>query len=86
MRLLWPVFRVIQRSGSPEKVAHTSIYLASAPEAANMTGQYFESSTRPKNLSAEIIDQVNQEKTWEVGTSLVCVALTATPLEFEPVI
>ncbi|HSL45397.1 MAG TPA: SDR family NAD(P)-dependent oxidoreductase [Anaerolineales bacterium] len=86
LRLPWPVFRVIQRSGWPEKVAHTSIYLASAPEAANMTGQYFESSMRPKNLSAEVIDQVNQEKTWEVGTSLVRVALTATPFEFEPVI
>jgi hypothetical protein len=71
MRPLWPVLRLIQRMGSPEKVAHTSIYLASAPEAANITGIYFESSTVPKDLRGEVIDYAKQERTWELGTSLV---------------
>ena len=86
MRLFWPVFRLLQRTGSPEKVARTSIYLASASEAANMTGQYFESSTRPKDLSPDVLDQAKQEKTWELGISLVHHARTAIPIEAEPVI
>jgi NAD(P)-dependent dehydrogenase (short-subunit alcohol dehydrogenase family) len=86
MRLFWPVFRLLQRTGSPEKVARTSIYLASAPEAANMTGQYFESSTRPKDLSPEVLDQARQEKTWELAASLICNALMAIPIEAEPII
>jgi NAD(P)-dependent dehydrogenase (short-subunit alcohol dehydrogenase family) len=83
MRPLWPVLRLIQRIGSPQKVAHTSIYLASAPEVADITGQYFESSTNPKNLSTEILDQTKQDKTWELGTALVRDALTAIPGETE---
>lgn len=78
----WPVMRLLQRVGSAEKVARTSIYLASAPEAANINGQYFESSTHPKQLSAEIIDVPKQEKTWELGVSLVQNAQTA--IYYEP--
>jgi NAD(P)-dependent dehydrogenase (short-subunit alcohol dehydrogenase family) len=78
----WPVMRLLQRVGSAEKVAQTSIYLASAPEAANINGQYFESSTHPKQLSAEIIDLRKQEKTWELGVSLVQNAQTA--IDYEP--
>jgi NAD(P)-dependent dehydrogenase (short-subunit alcohol dehydrogenase family) len=86
MRPLWPVLRLLQRIGSPKKVAHTSIYLASALEVANITGKYFESSTRPKNLSPEVIDRAKQKKTWELGVSLVHNALTAMPSKAESVI
>ena len=86
MRLFWPVFRIIQRVGSPEKVARTSIYLASAPEVANITGQYFESSTHPKQLGPEIINGAKQESTWELGTSLVRTARTAVLIEAESII
>lgn len=82
LRPFWPVMRLLQRVGSPEKVARTSIYLASAPEAANITGQYFESSTHPKNLSEQVIDAAKQEKAWSLGASLVREARTA--LSFEP--
>lgn len=85
MRPLWPVLRLIQRIGSPQKVAQTSIYLASAPEVTNVTGQYFESSIRPKNLSPDVIDLAKQEKAWELGTSLVRDAVTAIAFELEPV-
>jgi hypothetical protein len=80
MRLFWPIFRLIQRSGSAEKVAATSIFLASAPEAAQTTGHYFESSTRPKNLGAAFQDRTNQEKTWGLAESLVRDAPTAIPV------
>ena len=81
MRKLWPLIRLLQRVGSPEKVARTSTYLASAPEAGNITGRYFESSPRPKELSKEVIDVAKQERAWELDSSLVCNAHTAIALE-----
>ncbi|HEX6270546.1 MAG TPA: SDR family NAD(P)-dependent oxidoreductase [Anaerolineales bacterium] len=86
MRKLWPIFRIIQRTSSPEKAARTSVFLASAPEAASITGQYFESSTRPKSLSAEVTDPIKLEKTWELGASLVRRAPTAITFGPEPVL
>ena len=86
MRPLWPVLRLIQRIGSPEKVTHTSIYLASAPDVANISGQYFESSTHPKHLRAEVIDYTQQERSWELGTSLLRNAPTAIPSTAEAVV
>ena len=80
MKLFWPIFRFIQRRGSAEKVARTSIFLASAPEAAQITGHYFESSTRPKNSGAALQDRTIQEKTWELAESLVQNAPTAIPV------
>ena len=83
MRRLWPLIRFLQRIGSPEKVARNSIYLASAPEVSDLTGQYFESSTHPKSLSLEVIDQIKQEKAWTLATSLVHDAITSQ--EHEPI-
>ena len=85
MRPFWPLMRLLQRIGSPEKVARTSIYLASAPEAAKFNGQYFESSTQPKELSAGVIDLEKQEEACELGASLVHAAQTAIPIELVPV-
>jgi NAD(P)-dependent dehydrogenase (short-subunit alcohol dehydrogenase family) len=83
MRVLWPIFRLLQRVGSPATVAETSIYLASAPEAGTFNGRYFESSRRPKDLGHEILDATKQEKTWELADYLVRTAPTASPVEPE---
>jgi NAD(P)-dependent dehydrogenase (short-subunit alcohol dehydrogenase family) len=86
LRPLWPVVRLMQRTGSPEKAAHISIYLASEPEVANITGQYFESSTHPKYPGPAVLDMDKQEKAWELAVSLVRDAPTAIPIEAEPVL
>jgi len=86
MRQLWPLIRLIQRVGSPEKVAHTSIYLASEPEAANITGQFFESSIHPKELGQEVIDLTKQEKAWDLAALLVREAPTAIPYKPENIL
>ena len=86
LRPLWPVVRLMQRMGLPEKAAHTSIFLASEPEVANITGQYFESSTQPKYPGPAVLDQTKQDKAWELAISLVRDAPTAVPMEPEPVL
>lgn len=78
MRPFWPILRLLQRSGSPEKAARTSVFLASAQEAEKITGQYFESSTRPTPVPAEMCDPALQEKVWELADSLAHNAPAAT--------
>lgn len=80
MRPFYPLLRLIQRSGSPKKAARTSVFLAGSPEATNYNGQYFESSTRPKGLPAEMVDPSIQEKTWDLAETLAHAAPTTTPV------
>lgn len=85
MRVLWPIFRLLQRVGSPAKVAQTSVYLASAPEAGSFNGRYFESSRLPKDLGPDMTDATKQEKTWGLADYLVRTARTALAFEPEPI-
>lgn len=85
LRVLWPIFRLLQRVGSPAKVAETSIYLASNPEAGTFNACYFESSRRPKDLGPEILDATKQKKTCELADYFVRTAPTASPVGSEPI-
>ncbi len=78
LRPLFPIFRLLQRVGSAERASRTCIYLASAPEASHVTGQYFESSTSPKRLAPALLDQARHDKTFELAASLVRNAPTST--------
>jgi NAD(P)-dependent dehydrogenase (short-subunit alcohol dehydrogenase family) len=55
---------------TPEEGAQTSIYLASAPELENVTGQYFANST-PKKSSKRSYNQADADRLWQVSTALV---------------
>ena len=55
---------------SPEQGAETSIYLATSPEVANTTGEYFRKcKPAPANPIAE--DEATAAKLWEVSEKLV---------------
>jgi len=79
--LIWPLFRWLQRRGTAENAARSSIFLASAPEAASMTGTYIGSNVRPARPPAAALDRANQEKTWELAATLVSNAPTAIGTE-----
>jgi NAD(P)-dependent dehydrogenase (short-subunit alcohol dehydrogenase family) len=79
--LIWPLFRWLQRRGSAENAARSSIFLASAPEAASITGTYIGSKVRPARPPAAALDRANQEKTWELAATLVSNAPTAIGTE-----
>ncbi len=69
--LFWPIFRLIQRTGSAEKAARSSIYLASSPELSGVTGKYFESNARLVRPSEAALDRASQDRTWEIAATLV---------------
>jgi len=55
---------------SPESGAETSIYLASSPEVAGVSGQYFE-KCRIATPSAEAQDRAAAARLWEISEALV---------------
>ena len=73
-RLVWPLVRLLQRRASAEAAARSSVFLATSEEAAGITGQYFESRSRPKRPSALALDVGNQERAWKLAATLIAAA------------
>jgi retinol dehydrogenase 12 len=55
---------------SPEKGARTSVYVASAPELAAVTGEYF-IKCRVAQPSAQAQDDAAARRLWEISERLV---------------
>ena len=73
-----PVMNVAMSLARPfainvEKGAETSIYLASSPEVATMSGQYFY-KCKPKRSSQASYDVAAQERLWQVSEQLTGLA------------
>lgn len=58
------------RASSPEDGAKTIVYLASSPDAAGLTGQYFYDS-QPARSSALSYDEAAAERLWTASESLL---------------
>jgi NAD(P)-dependent dehydrogenase (short-subunit alcohol dehydrogenase family) len=73
----WPILRLMQRRGSPEKAAARVAFLASSPEVTGSTGAYFMGKPTPRGLSARELDPENQERAWRLALELVAEAPTS---------
>jgi NAD(P)-dependent dehydrogenase (short-subunit alcohol dehydrogenase family) len=71
LRALWPLLRAVQRRGTPESAARSSIFAAAATEAAKLNGAYIEKDGRPCRPSDVLTDSASQERAWELGLSLI---------------
>ena len=74
MRMMLPV--VTRFMKTPEKGASTSVYLASSPEVAEVTGGYFANS-RPRRSSRVSYDRDLARRLWEVSAELTGVSEVA---------
>ena len=75
-RLLWSLGKLA--AVSPEKGAATSIYLASAPEIAEVSGQYF-IDCRPARSSAASHDREAAQRLWDISANLTNVTVYESP-------
>jgi len=66
-RRMWDIFELI--AVTPEDGAKTSIYLASSPEVAGVTGQYFV-RCKPVRSSIASYDEQLARRQWEVSEKL----------------
>jgi NAD(P)-dependent dehydrogenase (short-subunit alcohol dehydrogenase family) len=71
MRMMLPLITPFLKT--PEQGAATSIYLASSPEVAQVTGQYF-ANRRPKQSSQASHDRVLARTLWQVSAELTGVS------------
>jgi NAD(P)-dependent dehydrogenase (short-subunit alcohol dehydrogenase family) len=67
VRLLAPLLRLVARS--PEQGARTSVYLASSPEVAGVTGQYFRDEIAVPSAPASY-DAETARRLWEIGARM----------------
>jgi NAD(P)-dependent dehydrogenase (short-subunit alcohol dehydrogenase family) len=74
-RLATPIMRRFMKS--PEQGAATSIYIASSPALAGVTGQYFAKSA-PTRSSKRSHDQAVAQRLWRLSEDFV--AANSTPL------
>jgi NAD(P)-dependent dehydrogenase (short-subunit alcohol dehydrogenase family) len=70
-KLLVPLWRPFMKT--PRDGAATSIYLASSPEVAGVTGMYFADS-RPRTSNKTSYDEAAAARLWQVNASLVGLA------------
>jgi hypothetical protein len=84
LRLVWPLLRLLQRRGSPEKAGQSVAFLASSPQVNGYTGQYFEGKPTPKCLSARELDPEHQQRAYPLGTELVAAARSGWDLSDGP--
>jgi NAD(P)-dependent dehydrogenase (short-subunit alcohol dehydrogenase family) len=68
-RHIWPIVRFFQRRASAEKAARNPIWLASAADAAAITGYYVEKRKRQRPAIAS--DPDNQKRTIETAHTLI---------------
>lgn len=66
-QLMFRVFQVMTMS--PQEGAQTSIYLASSPEVANVTGSYFDRSRAVRSSPASY-DESAQRRLWEMSEAI----------------
>ena len=67
LRLFWKILKPLM--SSPEEGAQTSIYLASSPEVASVSGKYFVKKKETRS-SEESYDEAIGQRLWEVSSEL----------------
>ena len=72
MRLLWPLFGLMQRfmQTSPETAAHSSIYAAAAPEMEGVTGKYIHPKGKIVKSSKASYDETAARRIWQISEEL----------------
>ena len=71
MRLIWPIFRTFMSNAKPEDAAISSTYLASAPEVAEVNGQYYNSKAKQTKWPKTIVADGVSERVWQISEQLV---------------
>lgn len=80
MRLIWPAFGLImrnarpERNAQPERAARSSIYLASSPEVADVSGAYFNTNSRRARWPKAVYDDALRQQIWAVSQELTGLA------------
>jgi NAD(P)-dependent dehydrogenase (short-subunit alcohol dehydrogenase family) len=81
-KYVWPLVRFFQKRGSAEKAASAAVWLASAPDAGEISGMYVEKSKSERPGVAA--DPQNQGRVMQLAERLVSSAPTARSSHSDP--
>lgn len=76
MRLAWPLFGLVMGNAKPERAARSSIFLASSPSVAGVSGQYFNTNSKPAPWPADARDDALRQRLWQISEQLTGLAPT----------
>jgi len=67
MRIFYPLFKLMTRPDggkSAAKAARSSIFLASSPDVEGVSGKYFDTNCKEKEMPAPALDPSTRAKVW----------------------
>jgi NAD(P)-dependent dehydrogenase (short-subunit alcohol dehydrogenase family) len=70
-RHVWPIVRLAQRHGSPQKAGRRVAHLACSAHLAGHTGGYFERGPAAKKLSPRELNLDTQQRAWRLAADLI---------------
>lgn len=73
MRFIFPLFKLFVRPDngkSAAKAARSSIYLASSPDVAGVSGQYFDTNSKQVAWPPAVLDTSIRQKVWKMVTGM----------------
>lgn len=70
MRLAWPAFKLFMGNAKPSRAARSSIYLASVPELAGVSGNYYDTNSKLSTWPIAARDASIRERLWQVSEEL----------------
>jgi NAD(P)-dependent dehydrogenase (short-subunit alcohol dehydrogenase family) len=71
MRLFWPLFGVIMGNASPARAARSSIFLASSPDVAGVTGAYYDTNSQRAAWPKPVLDDRLRGELWALSRRLL---------------
>lgn len=73
LKLIWPLFKWMIRPDngkSAAKASRSSVYIASSPEVAGVSGKYFDTNCKMSDYPAVVNDPTMREKLWQTAVAV----------------
>jgi NAD(P)-dependent dehydrogenase (short-subunit alcohol dehydrogenase family) len=70
MRVMWPLFKPVMAAAKPERAARSSVYLASDPRLAGVTGRYVNTRSRRARWPKDVLDDTLRRQVWQAAERL----------------
>lgn len=70
LRLVWPLFKSFLREDggkSAEKASRSSVYLATSPEVAGLSGKYFDTNSKMSPWPKPVLDPATRQAIWALA-------------------
>jgi NAD(P)-dependent dehydrogenase (short-subunit alcohol dehydrogenase family) len=71
MRLIWPLFGVLMGNASPARAARSSVFLASNPDVAGVSGAYYDTNSRRVPWPKPVLDDRLRAELWAISSRLL---------------